>query len=472
MDWKVLSYIEPTGLLAEDALESRSKPMRFAKSRIINSVPTVDGRWTNLSNGDRIWRMGIHSQGSLSLSLLFSEFSIPEGARMYIYSQDRKQHLGPFTRNDNRAEGEVLVTPPIYGERLIVEYYEPFAFRGKGQFKIHAVQHGYRDLSAWHDATGCIEILQPNSSLGHISSSVLMMIVDNGQRIATGTMINNSSQNSAPYLLTSLEALKGNEQGWVFLFDVTNANCDQMYNCWKSAVCGATPVSVDSINGTALVSLRSIPPGNWSVYYSGWDTSDEDGIGQYFSIQHANGYVQSIASYEGLLESVVWNGYQTKRIKQWNSGITSVASVGSPLFDNANNLVGIYVGGDLTCDGEGYDYFAEFAASYPLYTTFLDPLKSGINSLDGRFQVKSATYTNSEQWEISFFPNPARDWIYIQQSDDSGLTHLEIYDAQGRLVLMKQPQTPTLELPSLPEGLYTIHFVLGDKRTIQKLLIR
>jgi lysyl endopeptidase len=473
MDWKVLSHIEPTGLLAEDALESRSKPMRFAKSRIINSVPSVDGRWSNLSNGDRIWKMGIRSQGSQSLSLLFSEFYIPIGARLYIYSEDKKQHLGPFTRNDNRQEGEVLVTPPIYGDRLIVEYYEPFAFRGQGRFKIQSVQHGYRDLSAWSSSSStCLDILSPNPSLGNISSSVLMMIVDNGQRIATGTMVNNSSQNSTPYLLTSLAALKGNEQGWVFLFDVTNSNCEQIHNCWTSAVCGAIPVSVDSTNGTALVSLRSVPPGNWSVYYSGWDSVDEEGVGHYHSIQHAQGFVQSISNYDGELQSIIWNGYKTKRIKQWNSGVTSVASLGSPLFDGANNLVGVYVGGDLDCDGNGYDYFAEFSASFPLYNTYLDPMRSGINSLDGRYPIKTINNATSEDLAISFFPNPAREWIYIQQPEDIKLTMLDIYDAQGRLIIKTQPQTPTIELPALPEGLYTIHFVAGEKRSVQKLLIR
>jgi lysyl endopeptidase len=473
MDWKVLNYIEPTGLLAEDALESRSKPMRFAKSRIINSVPSLDGRWSNLSNGDRIWKMGIRSQGSQSLSLLFSEFYIPIGARVYIYSEDKKQHLGPFTRNDNRQEGEVLVTPPISGDRLIVEYYEPFAFRGQGRFKIQSVQHGYRDLSAWSSSSSpCLDILSPNPSLGNISSSVLMMIVDNGQRIATGTMVNNSSQNSTPYLLTSLAALKGNEQGWVFLFDVTNSNCEQIHNCWTSAVCGATPVSVDSTNGTALVSLRSVPPGNWSVYYSGWDSVDEEGAGHYHSIQHAQGFVQSISNYDGELQSIIWNGYNTKRIKQWNSGVSSVASLGSPLFDGANNLVGVYVGGDLDCDGNGYDYFAEFSASFPLYNSYLDPMRSGINSLAGRYPIKTINNATSEDLAISFFPNPAREWIYIQQPEDIKLTMLDIYDAQGRLIIKMQPQTPTIELPALPEGLYTIHFVAGEKRSVQKLLIR
>lgn len=472
--WRTLSFIEPTGLLAEDALEGKSKPMRFAKSRTVNCSPSTDGRWSNLSNGDRIWKLGIKCTGSFSVGLMFSEFSIPAGARMYIYSEDKSQHLGPFTRSDNRATDEVLVTPPIYGEKLVVEYYEPFAFRGQGNFLIKSVQHGYRDLQDWNNGTqdDCLNILEPSAGNSQISSAVLMMVVDNGQRIATGTMVNNSSGNSAPYLLTSLNALKGNSQGWVFLFDVTEHECSQMNNCWTTAVCGAVPVSVDSTNGTALMSLRSAPPGNWAVYYSGWNTNSNGNFGNYKSIQHANGFVQSVANYQGQLESVVWNGFQTKRIANWNNGITAAASIGSPLFDENNNLMGIYVGGDLDCEGSGADYFSEFSASFSLYNSFLDPLRSGINTLNGLYPVSMVSRKETSDFHVSFFPNPARNWIYTQVNDENLLSEIQIFDAQGRVVRMIVPQTPTIQLDDLQEGLYTVHFISGQNRSIQKLLIR
>lgn len=475
VSWQNLSFINPTGLLAEDNLVSKSEPMRFAKSRIVNLTPSTHGRWSNLSNGDRIWRLGIKCEGGFSVGLLFSKFSVPQGARLYIYADDQSQHLGPFTRSDNRAEGEILVTPPIYGERLIIEYYEPFAYRGQGDFEIKSVQHGYRDL---RDLSGvndenCLNILEPTVSNGSISSSVLMMIVDGGQKIATGTMVNNTSNNSSPYFLTSLNALKGNPEGWVFLFDVTEQECLNVNTCWSTAVCGAAPVSVDSLNGTALMTLRSAPPGNWSVYYSGWNTSISENSSGYKSIQHADGLFQSVAIYTGPLETVIWNGYHAKKVQGWSSGSTSRASIGSPLFDASNNLVGIYVGGDLSCDGSGADYFATFSASYPLYNSFLDPLRSGISSLAGNYPIPTESVTHTDGFDVHFFPNPATDWIYAQVlSEETKITEVQIFDGRGRLVSSVKPQTPTIDLNDLPEGLYIIQFFSGEKLSTQKLLIR
>jgi len=445
--------------------------MRFAKSRIVNYSPSSQGRWNNLSNGDRIWKLGIHCANSYSVSLLFSEFKIPVGARVYIYSENQSQHLGPFTKSDNRQDGEILVTPPIYGNKLIIEYYEPFAYRGQGDFFIKSVQHGYRDLRDLSGAGDCLSILESSPNTAPISSSVLMMIVDGGQKIATGTLVNNSLSNSKPYLLTSLHAMKGKSDGWVFLFDVTERECIQMNNCWSSAVCGASPISIDSINGTALLTLRNAPPRNWSVYYSGWNTSTNENAIGYKSIQHANGFVQSLSVFSGQLQSVVWNGFQSKKIYGWASGGTSYASIGSPLFDASNNLVGIYVGGDLSCDGAGDDYFAEFAASYPTYNAFLDPVQSGVHSLEGVYSSPIPKMT-SDSYDVFFFPNPAKTWINTQVTNESIISEIQIYDAQGKLSKILVPQTSSVYLDNLPEGLYFIHFISGENRSIQKLLIR
>lgn len=473
--WHNLSFIEPTGLLAEDALISKSEPLRFAKSRSVNISPSTHGRWSNLSNGDRIWKLGIHCMGSFSVGLLFSSFSIPQGARLYIYSEDLSQHLGPFTKNDNRTEDEILVTPPIYGDKLIVEYYEPYAYRGQGSFHLQSVQHGYRDLRSMvrSDEDECIETLTTNASNSHISTSVLMMVVDNGQKIATGTLLNNTSGNSKPYLLTSRNALKGNPGGWVFLFDVTSHECLERNNCWSTAVCGGSPVSVDSIQGTALIALRSTPPRNWSIFYSGWNTNMNETVSGYKSIQHAGGFYQSISTYNGNLPTVTWNGLQTKKVVNWNSGGTDQASIGSPLFDASNNLVGVYVGGDLDCEGNGADYFVSFSSSFHLYNAFLDPIQSGIVELGGIYPVVNDNTTGSSDFDVTFFPNPAKNWIYTKVANESEvIKEIQIYDAQGRAITKIIPQTPTVDLGELPEGIYMIQFLSGNKVCTQKLLIR
>jgi hypothetical protein len=53
-----------------------------------------DGQWTDLENGDRIWRMLISSPGALSLNFIFDDFYMPQGASMYIYNHDQSDLIG------------------------------------------------------------------------------------------------------------------------------------------------------------------------------------------------------------------------------------------------------------------------------------------------------------------------------------------------------------------------------------------
>ncbi len=472
--WHTLGSIAPEGLLAEDALVAKSQPMRFAKNRLVNLSPANAGRWVNLANGDRIWKLGIECQNSFSVGLLFSVFSIPSGARMYIYSDNKNQHLGPFTDADNRQEDEILVTPPIYGSRLIIEYYEPFAYRGQGNFHIQSVQHGYRDLRqlSGGEVSPCIQLLEASSSTNSMSSSVLMMLVDGGQRIATGTMINNSAALNKPYLLTALQTMKGNPQGWVFLFDVTEQECVINGNCWSSAVCGATPVEVDSLHGTALISLRNAPPSSWSVYYSGWTTQINNNQSSYQSIQHAGGIVQSVALYNGTLQSIDWNGYEVVGVNNWNVGGTSNASIGSPLFDASHKVIGVYLGGDNDCDNNGMDYFALLSSSFTSFNSFLDPIKSGVNSLQGRYPPQLENVPTVDEFEVFIFPNPAKEFLNFQVLNDALLTEVQIMDASGRILYSDLPKGASLDIHLLPEGVYFLRFVAGEQSCIQKLLIR
>lgn len=56
-----------------------------------------------------------------------------------------------------------------------------------------------------------------------------------------------------------------------------------------------------------------------------------------------------------------------------------------------------------------------------------------------------------------------KNWIYIQTTDDEALPEVLIHDASGRSVRRFKPQIPTVDLDGLPEGFYTITFILDEK---------
>ena len=477
-NWETLPAINVSNLLLEDESEmaDKSLPFRFAYASEVNFNFGNSGTWTNLHNGDRIWMLGIESAGAFSLGLSFSEFNLPPGAKLYIYTEDHHEFIGPFNSESNRSTQ--LTTPPVHDDRIIVEYYEPYAYRGDGNIQIAYASHAYRNLLSWNelDETRCLEMIDVESADSRIrnaSSSVLMMMVDNGQRIATGTLLNNTSNDATPYLITASSALMGNPFGWVFLFDVAGTGCfSENTSCWSAAVCGAQVMKTDTENGTALLRLRNSPRRNWLAYYSGWRLGISEDNDSFQALHQSLGMPQSISEYSELMNPSSFQGYNTISPAHGSDGGTFAGAIGSPLFDEDMNLVGVFLGGDAECAGDGADHFAPFDASWLKYKNYLDPFSLAPDRLEGIYPQMDNTQQDERPFRIFFFPNPAKEWIYVQNESDEVITDIRIYDASGRLMRSFKPLTPLVDLSNLPEGLYNITFISDGAAQSQKLLIR
>lgn len=475
--WQVQSLLDTQSLIAADELtpEDRSTPMRFAYSRAVNYNLTTGGRWTNLPNGDRIWVLGIESQGAYSIGITFSHFKIPQGAKLYIYSAGREDVIGPLTSANNRLN-QLMTAPPVKGEKIVIEYYEPNAFRGQGEFQIHSYAHAYRDLKDLSRmlVNPCFKLLDTEDRPEQVdaSSSVLMMLVDNGQRIATGTLLNNSAQDGTPYVVTSRSAMVGSSASWVFLFDVVGSSCYQSgATCWNKAVCGAQVLVSDPESSLALLKLKGLPRSDWRAYNSGWNLNPLVENGIYTSLQHGGGGPQNISTTNTISLDASWNGHPAIAVKYWNEGITSVGSIGSPLFNEDGKLVGVYLGGNLSCSGTGADYFSPLSSAWGEFSEYLDSFGTSGSSLTGLYS-ESGAINNNAQMQVYLFPNPAKGSIYVQNDADVAIDRIDFYDGTGRLVYQLRPDVPTVDISMLPEGLYLLTFHAKDQVFTSKLLVR
>ncbi len=76
----VTSTVDHAPLVAEDLVKPSSPgaagPARFAVGLEVNITPSTGGRWNNLNNGWRLWRVEIHSEGALSLNLHLDRFDL------------------------------------------------------------------------------------------------------------------------------------------------------------------------------------------------------------------------------------------------------------------------------------------------------------------------------------------------------------------------------------------------------------
>lgn len=117
-----------------DSLEATGlrNGFRFAYKFVTDYTPENSGVHFTLSDGTKVWRLGIRSEGALSLNIMFSKYHLPEGARVFLYNSDQSEVLGSFNHLNNSERG-ILPVASIQGDELIIEYQEPAktAFSGK-----------------------------------------------------------------------------------------------------------------------------------------------------------------------------------------------------------------------------------------------------------------------------------------------------------------------------------------------------
>ena len=100
----------------------KGKPYRVARNIPVNLSIENSGTWSTLSNGDKIWRLGIKIPGAKALSLYFDEtVSIPENGKLHAYNFSHSQYIGAYTSNTPGF----MAMEMVEGEVLTLEYYMP-----------------------------------------------------------------------------------------------------------------------------------------------------------------------------------------------------------------------------------------------------------------------------------------------------------------------------------------------------------
>jgi lysyl endopeptidase len=475
--WQSLPELDIPALLGEDEIniDDRSRPYRFASAVQTDFDLQNCGQWTNLLNGDRIWILGLEVPGALSLSLTLRNLNIPRGGRVYFYTEDHQNYIGPLTSRDNTSG--FLGIPHLQGSRIIIEYYEPFAYRGDGTLKIDHVAGAYRDLNAsvaFSDPSCYTRVSAMNSAQGtsRVSSSVMMMMVDYGQKMATATMLNNSRGDATPYVLTASSSLIGPASSWVFYFDMNQFRCADFYNCDLRAISGASIVRNDTEQGVGLLRLSTPPMSSWDTFYCGWTVGTNTESPSPVCLHHGEALPLAFTRYSDDWSESIVNGRDLINLEMAQQGRTFQGSLGAPLFDSDWNLIGVFTGGNESCSSAGQDQFALLSESWSALRAYLDPLQVVEDRIPGFYPEVTYNTGQTVSEEISFFPNPAKDWIYVRNDSESRILEVMLMNSTGQVIQIFRPDVPTISIDGLPEGLYIIQFVTGKSRYTHQLLVR
>ena len=251
-----------------------------------------------------------------------------------------------------------------------------------------------------------------------------------GTYVCSGSMINNTSQDCTPYILSAWhcgEPTAGsNISSFVWYWNYQKTSCQPSSNGsnpskGNETMTGGT-VRASSGNGTLnnppganqvagsdffLVELSSQPPTSYGAYYAGWDrgtSTPSSGVG----IHHPAGSAKKISTYNNSLgANGNFNGAPTNGhwVVQWSAttnghGVTEGGSSGSPIFDQNKRIVGQLSGGSSFCTNtSATDVYGKMSLNWDQNGTaanaqlapWLDPTNTGASLMDGSYQPCNST---------------------------------------------------------------------------------
>jgi len=396
----------PSAMLLEDeTLNLKGNgPFRFGKNFDVNLNPSSAGSWFTYPNGDKLWQVEISSTNAYSINLQFSYYNLPPDAEMFIYNKNRTMLMGAFTHLNNQEDG-LFATDLVQGDKIIVEYFEPAQVSGLGAFNISTVTHAYRNIFSEEFTKGfgtsgtCQFNVACPLAVGwedQIRSSV--MLVSGGNGFCSGSLVNNTSLDGKPYVLTANHCGSSGFGSWVFRFNWESASCNNpasspAFQSLTGGVQRANSAGTDMslVEITGGLSSGTIPT-SYNAYFSGWSNLNIPADSA-FGIHHPDGDIKKFSIAKNATQSSTMSGAVCWRVGQWTSGCTEGGSSGSPLYDQNKRIIGQLYGGPSACGASAanmYDNYGKFATSWLGGGTnstqlkfWLDPNNTATTTLDG-----------------------------------------------------------------------------------------
>ncbi|MDA3879011.1 MAG: hypothetical protein PF436_01365 [Prolixibacteraceae bacterium] len=375
------------------------KSITFAHSFDVSFTPKNSGQ-TFEYNGYRIWQLHVRSEGAKSLNLIFSKYHVPDGARLFLYNPAKTEILGAFTSKNNKPFRKLAVYP-LPGDELLLQYEEPLDADFEGDLEIGNINHDFFGVvsakNSWERRLSgeCnIDVnCETTSGLDNQKRAVCRIL--SKDELGTATLINNTSNDGKPYLISAFHIYDSNERAEITIYDFNYESpfCTGIDGYDNQSISGSTALaSFDSLD-FMLVELSAVPPASFRPYYIGWDLTNNRPSNTY-TLHHPNGDTKKISHDEGVCDSMSFSRSFLNnahwKVYNWEAGTTEAGSSGACLFNNDKRVVGTLSGGYASCTNKSYDAFSRidkmwdsYAAQNKQLKKWLDPLNSGTLILDG-----------------------------------------------------------------------------------------
>ncbi|MCL2916194.1 PKD domain-containing protein [Shewanella corallii] len=389
----VLQFAEP--------LKVSLSPDKWQKVQVIN-----EGKASEMS----VWRMQITSAGALSLNFGFTQFEMPEGGSLHIYTPDRSQRIRAFTAADNDAHGQ-LWTPMLAGDSAIIEVNVPAHKEKQLKLELTSVNHGYlganvKDIFDTLSGACNVDVVCPAGDDWRDQIRSAAAISLGGSRFCSGGALNNTANDGRAFFLTAYHCgvNAGNAASLVTYWNFENSYCrdpgssdsggqgdgtlDQ-FNTGSIFRAGYSPSDM------TLVELDDPFDPAHNVFLAGWNANDETSTSA-VAIHHPNVDEKRI-SFENEATTITSYGGNSSpgdsthiRVIDWDLGTTEGGSSGSHLFDQNKRVIGQLHGGGAACGNDLSDWYGRIYTSWDgggtastRLSTWLDAAGTGEMAIDG-----------------------------------------------------------------------------------------
>jgi PKD repeat protein len=388
-DFTQFSFQKPdlVQIAAEDQLNAESQypgPERMGVSVIVSQDMISTGTTELMADGSKLIRMKITVPDALALGVYYSKFYLPEGSKLFLYNEAKDQVIGAYTSANNTESG-TFATQFVEGDKVTLEYSEPAGISEKAEIFISEVAYAYRFIyferiqNNRDQSLPCMINVKCQEGLGwedQIQGIARLSIkIGYSYYWCSGSLINNTSNNRVPYLLTAEHCGEGANSSdlnqWIFYFNYQATTCAGNYGSQGNTTTGCTLRSKDPITGFdgsdwELIQLNTTPPSAYNVYYNGWNrTNVPADSGK--CLHHPAGDIKKVSTYlTPMISSTWWNGTPTHWRVTWSETLNGLSimeggSSGSPIFDQDKLIMGDLSGGYTSnaCDNPSPAWFGK-----------------------------------------------------------------------------------------------------------------
>jgi hypothetical protein len=409
---------------------TRKEPNQIGVSRTTKISSRTRGQRFLNPDGTQIFLLVVKSPDAVGIRVHFDHFELPAGDEVYVYGPSKDNTAaGPY-RGKGPWKNKEFWSPTIEGDMVIIEYY----IKGKGgSFDIPAISHIYgekqtRPLSLSPDVLGCE--VDASCNPANVENAVgRIVFIENGAAfVCTATLLNDSSQDFIPYLLTAnhcvdTEGVAQTVETYWF-YQTTACNSGELRSDIVHSTNGADLLATDASKDFTLLRLvDNAPPG---AFFSGWTTNPVALNTAVYGFHHPGGGTPpDTDSYLRRVDGpVVGTNYSCLRLLSgyrvtFTSGTTEPGSSGAGLW-SSGFLVGVLSCGPApaTCSNPDAIY-SKFADFYSEIQPYIDPQTVHPPFFTGEVSLGNGVYYLQ-------FPNGTPFGYYSYLTDPHWIYHFDM----------------------------------------------